>query len=266
MLKKIEITSLLMIIIICILFIPVYAVENSELQKNQNIDSVDYEIAKILFKGYFDNEFNENSVSKASYDSDGKKFSCEYIIKTYEESYKTDNIEIYTYDFLTYRFATMKYEFDEEKNKYVPHSYNGDYTEITNKDKNSIINLANSAGYYTGKNLSDEDFLEMLEIVFLNDTKKLKQVINENNYILKNYYISEDYIHFLYLQEDNKANYIDVHSAYKDVNIWCVYGENDKKIFEDSTLLYDSYIVDYNIVINQKQTEINTIYNKLERK
>ena len=267
MFKRIKITSLLIIIIITSLFIPVYAIETNESQQNQNIDSVDYEIAKILFKAWFEDEFNEDSISEAKYNSEGKEFSCEYIIKNYDEEYKKDSMTISTKDFLDYRFVKVEYRYDEEQGEDIPHSTNSNYNELTNEEKNKVINLASSKGYYTSKNLSDEDFLKILKIIFLNDTKNLKNILNENQYVLKNYYISEDRIHFMYTKGENEEYYIQIKSRIENVDAWNVFGTSDKKINEDFTEIWDSeYAVDYDIIISQNKTEINTIYDKLKRK
>ena len=278
MLKKFFVNCSFIILIMYSLIIPVYATGSNSLEQNQtvnqNIDSVDYEIAKILFKSFLGNEFSENSISNADYNYETKEFSCEYVLKSYDELWKTDNVKITSNDFITYKIAKTTYEIDEETQEEIPYTINADYTDLNNEDKNSIINLAHSKGYETGKNLTDEEFLKILEIVFLNDTSNLKSIINENEYVLKNYYISGTQIHFIYLQENNESNNIEISSWLSGLMGWNVDGESNVNIFENTEgfYIYDGvfdnvgpYCIDYDIEVKERLSELEAIENEIWR-
>lgn len=88
---------------------------------NQGLSGAEYEIAKILFKDYFDEDFNENFISVAKYYKERKNFKCKYIIKNYDDLHQ-DSITFSTFNFISYSLTET---ITEKKDKgYSSHNYN----------------------------------------------------------------------------------------------------------------------------------------------
>lgn len=220
----------------------------------------DYEIATILFSSYFEENFDENRITDASYDKEDKEYSCRYVSKIYNSIYEKDYVDIRTGDFITYHFTSVENE--SKDGDYYPYSWNSTYTQISNDQKNKIIDLAQKEGYHTEKNLSNNEFEQILDIIFENDNKNLKTTIEKNNYTLRNYYLSENIIHFLFTQENNEENYIEIYSSPSEIMWWNVYGCSDKSIYTDSYYsdIFEEYIIDFDIDIQKNLDKLEKIY------
>ena len=251
---------------------PQLEINNSQDKNTQinNIKSSDYEIAKILFANFFGNEFNESQISEAKYNIQDKEFSCTYIIKQYEDWWMTDKVIITTEDFISYRFSKTVYSYNEEiGGELYPTTLNSSFENLSNEEKNKIITIANLNGYYVSKNLSDQEFLE---IIFLNDKTNIKEIISNGKYILKNYYISNGQIYFEYIQENNEANYLKIFSWQDYSTGWNIDGRNEKNIYGSNEEVYEYksmidgktyYCIDYDLKIEKNIDEMKAICSKL---
>lgn len=232
----------------------------------KKIDLADYEIAQILFAEYFEDEFDENLITEASYNEASKEFSCAYVTKTYDNKYEQDEVEIRTNDFITYSYTSTESEYDEELAMRVPHSWTSTFNGLTNESKNKIIELANGKGYNTSKNLTDKDFERIFEIILENDKKNLKNTLEKNNYVLKNNFLSEGRIYYSFVQKDNEENYILVSSWMAGIYGWYVEGMSTAQIHEESRKGTSLYITEFDIIIKENLNELENIYNSLDIK
>lgn len=264
---------MLVIGIVCILLLNPKNREKANTNIN-NIDSSDYEIAKILFANFFEDEFDESKISEANYEiyQNHKEFSCTYIMKQYEDPWMIDQVTIKTFDFVTYYYLTDTYEYNEETDtELYPRSSSSPYEALTNEEKNRIITIANYKGYDTAPNPSDQEFLRILEIIFLNDKTNLKEIINNGNYILKNYYLSSGQIYFRYMEEGNESNDLDISSWVNYSTGWNIdvknenniYG-NNKEVFEFENMFDGKkyYCIDYDVEIEEYIDEMKSICSK----
>jgi len=231
-----------------------------------SIESIDHEIAKILFSEYFKNEFNEKLITEAKYDTKEKEFTCTYVTKIHDNSDDKDFVELTTEDFITYQQNKTEYTYNKKYKMNTAHGYSGRYTDISNVSKNRIIELAKNKGYYTGRNLTDKEYERILEIVFDNDKKDLEKNIKNNNYELKNYYITDGAINYIFNQKDNDKYYIKISSSASGVWAFPVYGITINEIYENSRYsdLSGGYVVDYYIRIEKELNELEEIYSKIK--
>ena len=237
---------------------------------NQGLSGTEYEIAKILFKDYLDDDFNEKNISVADYDNERKLFRCKYIVKEHTDLYQ-DTISFSTKNFITYTLNSTTYE--KTESMWRPNNYTlGTFEGFSNDIKNQVLDKAKGSGYYTEENLSDNDYDKILSIVLNNDTNNIKQLIDNNNYELKNSTLSTGKkVIFLYEDKSNSENYIEISSAYNNVKKWEVYSSSDKALTTDEkynsrySSTVEKYIIDYDINIETDIIEIENIYSKINK-
>lgn len=227
----------------------------------KNINEVDYEIAKIIFSEYFEDEFDEDLIESAFYDSENEEYECEYVIKEHTDFYK-DTVTFSTEDFVTYSFSIVTYT--KSGDSYSPYSYSANFEYISNDKKDKILKLAKEKGYHVGEIPTKEETNNVLEIVLSNDTKNIEELLKQNNYIYKGTYINSYQLIFLYEDKNNSENYIKITSSMSGFDYWNVYGSSKKKISEDSRYsdYSDKYIIDYYITVETDLEKIQPLYDK----
>lgn len=249
--KKFLIPVLIVVVILAvILFI-----------KNKNIDKINYEIAKIIFSEYFGDEFDENLIESAFYDSENKVYECEYVVKKHTDFYK-DSVTFRTKDFVTYSLSSVTYT--KSGDSYSPYNFSTNFKYISNDAKYKILKLAKEKGYHSGEIPTKEETNRVLEIVLSNDTKNIEELLKRNNYIFKGTYIDSVHLTFLYEDKNNSENYIEIKSSMSGFDYWNVYGSSNKKISEDSRHndYFNTYVIDYYITVKTDLEKIQPLYDK----
>ena len=139
----------------------------------------------------------------------------------------------------------------------------------SNDIKNKVLEIAKGSEYYTEENLSDKDYDKILSIVLNNDPNNIKQLIDNNNYELKNSTLSTGKkVIFLYEDKSNSENYIEISSVYNNVKKWEIYSSSDKTLTTDekyNSRIVEKYIIDYDINIETDIIEIENIYSKINK-
>lgn len=141
----------------------------------------------------------------------------------------------------------------------------------TNTDSTDY-ELSNPNKNYIGPNLSDEEYMRVLEIILLNDETNIKEIIDNGNYILKDYYIAHGQIYFDYVQEGNESNNLQIFSWVEYSLGWNIEGQNreniygnNKEVFELESIIDEKkyYCIDYDLKITKNMDEMKEICSKL---
>lgn len=224
------------------------------------IDKNDYEIAKILFEYYFDENFDEHNIAHASYNEDSKKFECKYIIDIHSPLYY-DSVVFSTSDFNNYTLNSTFYT--KEGKSWIPHNSTiADYL-VKNTTKNEIIKLAKERNYKIGNIMSIDDYKDLLNLVLQEDKKELSQLFEKGNYILDSYSFTSYVFTFNFLDIGNSQNYIELKSTYDNLAKWKVFGSSNRP-FKDSQKDKDRYYLNYSFEIpKKKMAKIEEYYNIL---
>ena len=216
-----------------------------------NVSNINNKIADLILKEYEEEDFDNLDKDKIiiKYNKDNNEFRIEY---TFDEAEKT----IYTTDFVVYNTSITTYEEDG-----TPYSSSfSDSQAISNSTKLKIQELAQKAGYKTGKLLTNKQYDEILNILKESEMGKYIKEIEDNNYNLKTVTsVEKEYIRYYY---SFGQKYGEIKCAYNDSKIWNINITSDIKLDDDYTInededniIYGKYELDKLITLNETEHE-----------